>query len=183
MAILRRHGVPKEVRMDVATLLSRARSARNEGVIYWWGKGGFDPMSPGPAGQDGRCDCSGFVCWALGLSRITSHPLYVAYNGGGGSIGWINSDAMVHDAGRQTGFFERLDEPEPGCIVMYPKRGSGRRYGHVGIVTRVAGGAVSKVVHCSAGNFLDTGDAIQETGPGAFELPTTIYAWYEGIER
>jgi len=163
--------------MDVPTLLARARSALTAQVLYRLGEGGFHEHAPGPA-RNGRCDCSGYVCWALGLSRITRHPLYVAFNGG-----WINTDSVVHDAGRPTGYFERLEAPVPGCVVVYPKKGSGKRYGHIGIVSGVAGGAVAKVIHCSVGNFRAAGNAIQETGPEAFRLPTAIYAWYEGIER
>jgi hypothetical protein len=163
--------------MDVRTLLARARSALDGQVVYRLGEGGFHQDAPGPA-RNGRCDCSGYVCWALGMSRITRHPLYVAFNGG-----WINTDSIVHDAGRQTGYFERLDSPAPGCLIVYPKKGSGRRLGHVGIVTRVADGSPSKVIHCSAMRSGTTKNAIQETGPEVFRLPSTIYAWYEGIER
>jgi len=168
--------------MDVATLLARARSALESQVVYRLGRGGVDPDARKPA-QNGECDCSGFACWALGLSRITEHPLYVAFGGDGGRIGWINTDSIVHDAGRSTGFFERLDAPAPGCVIVYPKKGSGRSYGHIGIVTRVSGGSASKVIHCSATNFRSTGSAIRETGPEVFQRSTTIYAWYDGIER
>ena len=40
-----------------------------------------------------ECDCSGYICWALGISRETNHPLYEKFNGGG-----INADAIVMDA-------------------------------------------------------------------------------------
>jgi hypothetical protein len=162
--------------MDVSTLLKRARSASKAAVRYRLGEGGFHHDAPGPA-RNGGCDCSGFVCWALGLSRITRHPLYIAFNGG-----WINTDSIVHDASRRTGFFERLDVPVPGCVIVYPKKGSGKPYGHIGIVTSIVDGAVAKVIHCSATNFRTTKDAIQETGPKVFQLPTTLYAWYDGIE-
>lgn len=163
--------------MDVSTLLERARSASQAAVRYRLGEGGFHEDAPAPA-RNGNCDCSGFVCWALGLSRITRHPLYVAFNGG-----WINTDSIVHDAGRPTGYFERLRDPLPGCVIVYPKKGSGKPYGHIGIVSHVARGSVSTVIHCSAANFRATKGAIQETGAAVFELPTTIFAWYEGIER
>ena len=163
--------------MDVRTLLKRARSVVNAAIRYRLGEGGFHHDAPGPA-RNGSCDCSGYVCWALGLGRVTRHPLYVRFNGG-----WINTDSIVHDASRPTGYFERLELPLPGCVIVYPKKGSSKAYGHIGIVTSVAGASPSNVIHCSAGNYRTTKSAIQETGSEDFKLPTTIYAWYEGIER
>ena len=163
--------------MKVSELLARARSALGHQTVYLPGHGGFDPAAGDPRGPTGGCDCSGFVCWALGISRKTDHPLYVRLN-----RGWINTDAMVHDAVQPTGYFEPLDTPRRGCLVVFAKPPT-LRYGHVGIVTRVARGKAAKVIHCSATNFRTTGDALQETGTGMFERPGTIFAWFVGVER
>jgi len=168
--------------MMVSELLDRARSMTGRRVIYKLGGGGMSPSAPSPANMRNECDCSGYVCWCLGRSRQTSHPLYVRFNGG-----WINTDAMVHDAVRPAGFFEKLAEPRPGCIVVYASRPPGQKVGLVGLVTEVravAGGParVAHVVHCSHGNYRGVGDAICETAPTAFQKPDAIYAWYEGVD-
>jgi hypothetical protein len=127
-----------------------------------------------------ECDCSGFVCWALGVSRQTDHPLYVRLNGG-----WINTDAMVHDAGASTGFFTRIPEPRVGCIVVYGSRPPSRKVGHVGIVTAVECDAVvvraTQVLHCSHGNHSRNGDALSETDPVVFRKPDATFAWHDSV--
>jgi len=125
--------------MTVNELLKRARSALGKKVKYRLGAGGIDPKSPTPASVDNACDCSGFVCWCLGISRKTDHPLYVRFNGG-----WINTDAIVHDANQPTGFFRKIDEPKVGCLIVFPSKKPRRPYGHVGIVTEVKEGKVTK---------------------------------------
>lgn len=161
-------------------LLARARSALGRGIRYRLGAGGMDPRSESPADANNECDCSGFVCWALGISRQTDHPLYVGFNGG-----WINTDAMVHDAGSPTGFFTRLAEPRVGSIIVYGAKPPSRRVGHVGIVTALEHGGgverVASVLHCSHGNHARTAEALGETDASAFRRTGTIYAWYEGI--
>lgn len=160
--------------MTVDQLLARARSVAGRKIRYKLGAGGMVADAPTPANIDGACDCSGFTSWALGISRRTDHPLYQRFNGG-----WINTDAMVHDASQATGFFSRLAEPVVGALIVYPR--IGKTVGHVGIVTKVAGGAVSRVIHCSSGNFRNFGDAIRETPPTVFQRPQAILAWYEGL--
>ena len=103
--------------ITVDNLLARARSAIGRGVKYRLGAGGMNPRGESPGNVANECDCSGFVCWALGMSRQTDHPLYVRFNGG-----WINTDAMVHDAQSSTGFFTRIPEPRVGSIVVYGAR-------------------------------------------------------------
>ena len=159
--------------ITVDDLLARARSAIGRGVRYRLGAGGMDPRGEGPGNVNNECDCSGFVCWALGISRQTDHPLYVRFNGG-----WINTDAMVHDAQSSTGFFTRIGEPRVGCIVVYGSSPPRRKVGHVGIVTAVEPEA--RVLHCSHGNAR-AGDAICETAVTVFSQPDTIFAWYDGV--
>jgi cell wall-associated NlpC family hydrolase len=163
--------------MTVTELLQRARSAIGHKVKYRLGAGGIDPNSPTPASIDNACDCSGFVYWCLGISRKTDHPLYVRFNGG-----WINTDAIVHDANQPTGLFFPLDEPKVGCLWVFPSRRPKRPYGHVGIVSAVRNGKVTKVIHCAASNFRRYGDAIRETPPTVFQVPDALFVWYVGIE-
>ena len=166
---------------SVSEFLSRARSVIGKGIRYKLGGGGMNPRAASPANISNECDCSGFVCWALGLSRQTDHPLYVRFNNG-----WINTDAMVYDARATTGFFSEIAEPKVGAIVVYGSRPPSRKVGHVGIVTavqRIAGVVTAtKVLHCSHGNHTRKRDAICETEPTVFRKPDTVVAWYEGID-
>lgn len=170
--------IPDFVPSQVSHFLSRARSASGNDSVYKLGAGGMSPGRIDPTDSSRRCDCSGFVCWALGISRKTTHPLYTRFNNG-----WINTDGMVHDAKNQTGFFSKLEKPKVGCIVVYPGRkvDGVLKIGHVGIVTEVKAGKPTKVLHCSSGNYRNLGDAIMETSPKVFLRPDAVYAWYEGL--
>lgn len=162
--------------LTVEELLARARTASGQQTKYKLGAGGMDPRAPGPANINGECDCSGFVCWCLGMSRKTDHPFYVRVNGG-----WINTDAIVADASHSTGFFTSLTAPRLGALVVFPSKAPARKVGHVGIITQLGTQTVvASVLHCSAGNSRK-GDAICETPPTVFGAPDAIYAWYEGI--
>jgi hypothetical protein len=166
--------------MKVNELIARGYIATP--TTYWLGAGGFDPRAPTPGSKS---DCSGYVCWMLGRSRVTTNPLYVKFNGG-----WVNTDGMIHDAKSCLGFFTQLGAPEIGCLIVYGGKASGapRKIGHVGIVTQLGDEEhrytlnVSRVRHCSMGNYRRTGDAIQVTGPEVFRVPDVIFAWYEGID-
>lgn len=128
-----------------------------------------DPKLVAPA-----CDCSGFVCWTLGIGR---HPAPDV---------WINTDSVWQDAtgaGRQ---FKTIARAVPGCLVVYPQKDSGEHYGHIALVAEVsADGRASRIVHCSASNFgAAPPDAIKLTAPEAFERqPKSVYAWFEGMQR
>lgn len=163
--------------MKAVDLLNRARSASGKKIKYKLGSGGLHPSQPLPANLNHECDCSGYVCWALQISRKTEHPLYVNFNGG-----WINTDAMVHDGNKSSGYFEPLAKPKIGALIVYGRTPQGT-VGHVGIVTALdANGAVSKVIHCSNGNYKNLGDAIQETAPTVFQKQAgTVYVWYAGL--
>ncbi|MBE9585850.1 LysM peptidoglycan-binding domain-containing protein [Mucilaginibacter sp. JRF] len=155
---------------EVSALLSRARSAINKGIRYKLGSGGMKPAATLPDGG-GLCDCSGFVCWVLGLSRQTNIPFYKKYGG------WIFTDSMVDDVNSSAGIFERITTPEPGCIVVY---GAGKLIGHVGIVSEVSNGVMKKVIHCSSGNDRKFSDAIQETPPTVFTRPDSLWGKFTG---
>jgi hypothetical protein len=163
--------------MTAAELIARAQRIATRRVIYKLGAGGLRPTADGPTDAWQQCDCSGYVCWALGISRQTMHPFYLKLNGG-----WINTDAMVADAKAQTGFFQEIAAPIPGALIVFPSRKPARSVGHVGIVTGVdRDGGVSSVLHCSSGNYRSTGSAVRETSSAAFQIADVIFAWYEGV--
>ncbi len=161
----------------VADMISRARSAAGKGTKYQLGEGGSRPAAALPGVPSRGCDCSGYVCWCLGIARQTDHNLYMRFNGG-----WINTDAIVYDARENTGFFYEIPSPKVGVVIVYPSKRPARSYGHVGIVTEVRESKVSKVIHCSSGNYTSHRDAIAETGPEVFiNNADTILTWYEGL--
>jgi hypothetical protein len=163
--------------MTTAQLLARARAAANRQVIYRLGAGGMRPDAEGPWDAQQQCDCSGFVCWALGMSRQSNHPFYLKCNGG-----WVNTDAIVADANHSTGFFQRIEAPIPGALIVFPSAKPARGVGHVGIVSVLdENNQVSRVLHCSSGNYRNTGSAVRETPPNVFRVPDVIFAWYEGL--
>lgn len=188
--------------MDVDDLLERARRMLGRRCVYRAGSGGFDPraalasdtlgvaayfaefppaeqaaLAPlaaragiDPTDPQATCealDCSGYVCWALGLRREHEGR-------------WLNTDALWADARGPQALLRRLapGEARPGALLVYPKPADAR-FGHVGIVTAVdMRGRPTRVLHCSAGNFKASGDAVQETGPEVFEdRPATLAAW------
>lgn len=151
-------------------LVLRARSVVNCKIQYQLGKGGMYPSDALPS-KDQFCDCSGFVCWVLGLARKTSIPFYRQFGG------WIFTDSMVADIESTAGIFERLNRPESGCIVVY---GAGPRIGHVGIVSEVKNGSMKKVIHCSAGNSRRHNASIQETAPTIFNRPEVMWGRFVG---
>ena len=126
------------------------------------------------------CDCSGFVCWALGLARHQASA--ASWTSGDG---WINTDSIWADASGSQGLFIRvpIGRLPVGALLVYPKPPD-KAYGHVGIVTEVsANGAATRVLHCSAGNFKTTADAIAVTDTTPFDDPAlhSIGAWFRGL--
>lgn len=124
------------------------------------------------------CDCSGFVCWALGISRR------IQAGGLSTQDQWITTDTIWADATGGGAQFRRLDVPIRGCLVVYPQQGSGERYGHVGLVTAVdAHSRATEVIHCSAAHFaMAPHDAIQiDTGEPFRQQPQSIYTWFRSI--
>lgn len=130
--------------MNVRDLLARARSQLGRGTRYQLGAGGYTPSKPYPGGGGGHaedgCDCSGFVCWCLGISRHTTNEYYRLKLG----TEWISTVSMFRDCGDSAGLFESLEHPRVGCIVVYPDGAAGKgRQGHVGIVTALRGATTS----------------------------------------
>lgn len=163
-------GVVFEIPSNSSELVTRARSVVNCPLLYKLGSGGMFPKDALPS-RDEFCDCSGFVCWVLHLSRKTNIPFYKQFGG------WIFTDSMAHDVHKSSGIFEKLQFPEPGCIVVY---GAGKKIGHVGIVSEVSGNAMKRVIHCSSGNSKKFKAAIQETTPVVFNRADAVWGRFVG---
>ncbi len=121
------------------------------------------------------CDCSGYVCWALGVAR----------NGWPDAQDWLNTDRMVADAGRARRWFVPVSAAVPGALLVHPQPSRNGGPGHVGIVTAVDGqGRATRMLHCSAPNYLlepPPGlprNAIAETDTSHFDgEKTTLMMW------
>jgi murein DD-endopeptidase MepM/ murein hydrolase activator NlpD len=151
--------------VTASALVARARTAVGKKIRYKLGEGGMNPKAKLPTANN-LCDCSGFVCWVLGLSRKSDIPFYKKYGG------WIYTDSMVADVRSDAGIFEKLNVPEVGCIVVY---GAGAAIGHVGLVSEVTNGKMKKVIHCSSGNDSKFSDSIQETAPAVFDRADALW--------
>lgn len=171
--------------MKPADLIKRARSQLGKKTRYKLGAGGYGIDKPSPGGGGGhdpdQCDCSGFVCWALNLSRLTTNEYYKLHL----KTDWISTVSMFRDCGDSAGLFRQLDAPQPGCIIVYPdgalEKGA---QGHIGIVTALdAAGAVSAIIHCSSGNFKKTGDAIGENLDATWQkmLAKSRFGWFVAL--
>lgn len=165
--------------MDVSTVISRALSALGKGTEYK-SPGSMPAFSAYAWPSKAKNDCSGFVSWCLRFSqnRKVQHPLYVSTNGG-----WFETTAIHRDGLSSTGYFTQIDSGQPGALLVYPDRKG--HDGHVGIVVDSKGkgvGGVTKVIHCSLGNYPNTRDAIQLTGPDAWlARKDSIIVWLEGL--
>jgi hypothetical protein len=121
------------------------------------------------------CDCSGYVCWALGIAR----------NGWPGVTDWLNTAGMLRDANGAKRWFVLLDKAEIGALLVHPEPSREGGPGHVGIVTEVdAAGKATRMLHSSAVNYLLTPpaglprNAIAETDTTYFDgEKTQILMW------
>lgn len=145
-------------------IVDRAHSAIGHGCKYRLGQGGMKPHRAVPWDDEQECDCSGFFMWAFGLSRYQPEVL---------GQKWFDTTRIVADGRSENGDF--FGSPEwkdalPGDGVAWPDRMSDNKVyqGHCGIVTEVGPTGPALVVHCSAGNWKNQSDAIQETNPGLF---------------
>lgn len=171
----------------VDDLLKRARSQVGLGIRYKLGSGAMTAAPHTCEGADGSCDCSSFVCWALGIDKHGSYPYLVE---GGKPIApgdqWYSTDNIVNDAVHiSVGLFQKIKAPVVGTVIVFPTRWKGGKPsppGHVGIVTAVGAADAFSIVHCSAGNYKKAQDAIQETDDAAFRnAPGLIYSWSSRI--
>jgi hypothetical protein len=154
--------------MTAQELVERAKSVVGKPIKYNLGCGGMHPTAPSPEGLGANLDCSGFCCWTIGISRYD------------GDI-WFNTDSILNYAKNNLKGFHEIKDPTVGSMVIYPSAKGKRSYGHMGIVTGVEDGKLSRVIHCSAGNYGRFGYAVAETGAAVFNKPETIFVWYEGI--
>jgi hypothetical protein len=153
--------------------IDRARTALGKKTEYKLGKGGYKPdlKTPAPAG---KCDCTGFLAWAFGISRELDNPYYKQLNGG-----WFETSAIYKDIQSPYGIFSQLDKPQVGAVAVYGD--SGGHEGHIGLITEVKNGKVQKVIHCSCSAWKDDGDAIAENAIKALtDNPAVRYGWFSG---
>lgn len=124
--------------MNLERYLNRARTAIGRGIRYGLGKGGMKPTSPLPDDGTGRCDCSGFVAWVLGMSRKPKLT----------RLWWWETSNIYRDAVGKQKVVVRLTKAVPGCVIVFPDNGG--KEGHVGIVASVDGGHAETVVDCAS---------------------------------
>ena len=122
------------------------------------------------------CDCSGYVCWALGVARDSRSS----------AGAWFDTNGIFADANGDRHWFVPLDRALPGALLVHPKPSKEGGPGHVGIVTEVdAAGKPTRMLHCSAVNYLLTPppglprSAIAETDTTYFagEPRTQVVLW------
>lgn len=151
--------------------VARARSAAGHGCKYWLGTGGMHPSDLYPWNKDMCCDCSGFVSWTLGLSRLVgpSSPLAGVFPGS-----WLETSAIYADATAPSpGAFLSIpwEQARPSDLLVYGDRkdaDGSRHQGHVAMVSSIGPDGPEAIVHCSLGNWNQHGDAIRETAVEPF---------------
>jgi len=161
--------------MTVAELIQRASSQVGKNTVYALGTGSSQGLNP--RDERGRCDCSAFVCWCLNLPKHQPQIVWLRNVNGG----WYNTDGMWWDTVKETtGFFSPVAAAKVGAIVVYPSKTiapGGPSIGHVGLITKVNPDGTYRVIHCSSGNFRNSGDAIRETEATVFNRPSARFAW------
>lgn len=172
--------------MKTSIFLTRALSALEKGTIYDSpGKMPSFDANVWPAGA--RNDCSGFVDWCLRFSpnRKVDHPLYKKTNGG-----WFETTTIFADGLSAVGFFSKLNSVVPGALLVYPDySGADRKHhdGHVGIVLKTDGPAISQVtevIHCSLTSWKKFGDGIRVTDASAWHKhKESIAVWFDSLEK
>ncbi|HET7273992.1 MAG TPA: peptidoglycan-binding protein [Longimicrobiaceae bacterium] len=141
---------------SAARTLERARSAIGRNTKYVLGAGGMRPFTE----LSRRCDCSGFVAWAIGIPRQLPPR----------TGGWLDTDAYWRGGEPVAdGLFPQMTPGTalPGDLFVYPDDNG--RQGHIGIIGEVGANGPETVVHCSSGNYRRTGDAVQETSSDFLE--------------
>ena len=146
---------------NIAQSLQRARTGLEETTTYVLGQGGFDPTNM----LTKKCDCSGFVAWAIGIPR--EFPP--------GSNRWLDTDAYWNGGGaaaKAAGFSLLKNvaaaDAEPGDLIVYPDQGG--MQGHIGMISGMDNHGELKVIHCSKGNFTKFGDATRETNSAVWKI-------------
>lgn len=162
--------------LDLAKLQKRVARARlpiHAGCLYGLGKGGFNPANKMPwdyVRGEKRCDCSGFVAWALGMRRdqINAKKWWSKL------LPWIETTIVYRDATGPQKVFVEIPGPVPGCLVVYGDRGGSE--GHIALVSAFANGHLT-IIDCASGPSRRTGEAINERdGTSLFYTnPRAIY--------
>ena len=163
-----------ELKLKTAKLqarVARAKSAVGRGTRYGLGHGGMNAKDELPT-RNGRCDCSGFAAWAIGISRYQ----FDKGKAWSKAIPWIETTAIVKDATGPQKLFKQIPYPVVGAIVVYPDRKilGVWRQGHVALAVDVHDSRRYEVVHCSVGND-KKGDAIQVTPGDLFQSQHAIF--------
>ncbi len=136
--------------MGAKSPVDRARYACGKGIRYALGKGGYHPEDPLPT-RTGKCDCSGFVSWCMATSRQRDF----------GSHKWVSTSDIYRDCTGDQHLFEKVERPEPGCLVVYPDSTVGKRtrQGHVAVVTSIK---PLRGIDCSMSSDRRYSDSIRE---------------------
>lgn len=142
--------------MELSEALRRARGQLGLGAIYRLGGGSTNPRSSTCLDEGHGCDCSALVAWVLKLPKWQRDEIWYLDEL---NDGWLNTDGIWLDAHRRFGYFEKLEGPVPGCVVVYPghkgrmglPEAPGPKIGHVGIVTAVKVKALHRETRVGAG--------------------------------
>lgn len=163
--------------ITVEECLKRAASAANKKTIYTLGGGNWkNPDKASPKDSYGGCDCSCYTAWIMKVSKQTTLPGFVKFNGG-----WLNTDGIVNDALRNNELFYILKKPKVGCFPVFPARSGSHLIGHIGFATQCIDDKITKIMHCSSGNYRNQGDAILETSAAVFNIKETKFVWYKNM--
>lgn len=125
------------------------------GIRYGLGKGGKVPSAPTPD-ENGKCDCTGFAAWVIGISRVPKAS----------RNWWLESTNIYRDAVNDPSWraeypvatFVRVPDAEavPGCFLVAPDGWFGQKLkllwpwkeGHIMLVSKIDGDRV-KCIDCS----------------------------------
>lgn len=163
---------------NAAAVVARARSQVGKPILYALGEGGRDPREP-DCTTTGRCDCSGFAAWCVGIDRDLDNDL-IPY-----ARGWFETTHLWDASDTPFGFVRRksLAYATPGDLLVYPDHDG--HQGHVAIVVAVPGWVSPAVpphpwpsfvdltiVHCAVMNERASGgaSAIAETTGALFQV-------------
>lgn len=151
--------------IDTADFLARTKRSLNTGR-YKLGGGSLNPSSPTPLDKNGVCDCSAYVFWTWGRSKVLPKGVTAA------GYGTVNTTAMVADAkGKQqvVSLVKIGDEVKVGDAVVYggiyktdpvTKKQKRAQPGHTGVVVAIPSGwtytdtaalGLLRISHCNAG--------------------------------
>jgi len=135
-------------------------------IHYGYGAGQvLHPWAEPRAGT--RMDCSEAACYAVGVSKVTSDPLYRRINGG-----WRNCAAIICDANDARGIFTISDIARPGYLYVWAVPGT--RDAHVGLIETVADNRVTGVIDCSSFHEKTKGYAVARRSPSLWVAKRAI---------